>query len=179
MPAFNPISEPVNYIILAGSRSPGLCDVTEAASQRRWDERRGFGLSGATSVFRGVALAHPVVTFRLYSEQDWLEWALFALLLVKPPPMVRPRAMEIWHPILEDLDIKAVGVEKLDQPIQTGDGEWSIKCKFIEYRKLQPALSLPDGAATHVADPEIDARLAEIERLSGPSQIERRAAGDL
>lgn len=174
MPAFSPLAEPVDHILLAGSKSPGVCDVTEASSVRRWDERRGFGLSGATSVYRGIALAHPVVTFRLYTEQDWLEWALFALLLVKPPLGTRPRAMDIWHPILEDLDIRSVGVEKLDQPVMSDDsGVWSIKCKFIEYRPLQPALSIPDGSqATPLS--ENDRMIAE---LTGRIQMRSLARG--
>jgi len=161
--AFDPVSDPVDFIVLSGVRSPGICELEKASSPRRWDERRGFGLSGATTIFRGVALSHFVAKFRLYSAEDWAGWSTFSTMLARPPVGERPRALEIVHPILEDLGISAVGVEELKQPIQTGHGEWTVEVLFIEYRKLAPALSAPDGAAAAVTDP-ID---REIERLAG------------
>ena len=159
--AFDPTKAPVDYILLAGKKSPGIAEIDRASSLRTWDERRGYGLSGATTIFRGVRLAHFIVRLRLYTAVDFASWAEFAVLVQRPPTGERPRQLEIWHPILEDLGITAVGVEELGQPVQTRDGEWTIEIKFIEYRKLQPALSRPEGAQAAPVDP-VDRRIEEL-----------------
>lgn len=168
--SFDPTAQVVSYILLAGVKSPGICEIEGASSARTWDERRGYGLSGATCIFRGVRLAHFKANIRLYSEVDWLGWSQFAPLLKRPPVGERPKQLEIWHPILEDLGIVAVGVEELHQPQQTGDGEWTVVIEFIEYRKLQRALSLPEGAQAAPTDPydlRIEQLAGQVEALAG------------
>ena len=41
--AFDPIASPVDYIVLAEQRSPGVATVRGAASMREWIERGGYG----------------------------------------------------------------------------------------------------------------------------------------
>lgn len=137
---FNPLDEPVDHILLAGQRSPGLAVVTNADSLRRWDERRGYALSGARVVFRGIGLARPVVTLRLLSAEDWAAWHEWRPLVQRPPVGERARAQDIWHPILEDLEIVSVVVENVLQPVQVADGEWNVVLKFIEFRRPIPTL---------------------------------------
>lgn len=159
--AFDPTKAPVDYILLAGRKSPGIADIERANSPRAWDERRGYGLSGATTIFRGVRLSHFTVKLRLYTAEHFAEWAGFAALVQKPPIGERPKQLEIWHPILEDLGIVACGVEDVKQPVQTRDGEWTIEIAFIEYRKLTTALSRPDGAQARPVDP-IDRHIEDL-----------------
>jgi hypothetical protein len=202
---FQPLTEPVDFILLAGKRSPGIAEFIGAGSPRRWDERKGYGRGGAFVVYRGNGLAHFAVQIRLYTDADWADWHAWAPIVHRPPvdlaaqraaqgptaigagiaglggsaqqgssagagiagtsgaavgatrpprqtPITpfgeRPRALEIWHPILEDLGIRAVVVENVLQPVQTADGEWTHEIKFIEYRRPQLALARPDGAQT-------------------------------
>lgn len=142
--------------------SPGLCDITGANSPREWEERKGYGFSGALVVFRGIGLARFSVKFRLYTSQDWIDWANFKPLVDKPPLGKRPRAQDIWHPLLVDQGIYSVVVEDLGQPEQTADGEWTIEVKLVEYRSPKYALSKPDGVTASPADP----RELEIEKLT-------------
>ena len=167
--SFQPLKSPIDYFLLAGVKSPGLATIERASSARTWDERKGYGLSGATTVFRGVRLAHFVAKIRLYTDTDWADWSSFAVMLAKPPIGERPRQLEVWHPILEDLGITACGVEELKQPVQTADGEWTVEVAFIEYRKLAPALSVPDGAQAAPTDPidrHIEDLAAQVQALS-------------
>lgn len=167
--SFQPLTDPVDYILLGGVRSPGLADVEKGNSPRAWAERIGYGLSGATTIFRGVRLSHFAVRFRLYTNLDWAQWPSFAAMMAKPPLGERPRQLEIWHPILEDLGITACGVEDIKQPVQIADGVWQHEVLFIEYRKLQPALSRPDGARAAPVDPidqHIEALAAQVQALS-------------
>ena len=163
---WDPITGAVDYVLLAGRRSPGLAEITGGASARQWDERRGYGLSGARVVFRGVKLSRPTLKLRLITAQDWVDWEAWRDLVTKPPPMVRPRAMDIWHPLLEQIGVSSVVVEDLSQPEQTGDGEWTITIKLIEYREPVYALAAPTASQEQAQDP-VD---AQIERLTAQVQ---------
>ncbi len=207
---FQPITSPVDYALLASQRTPGICEVTAADAPRRWDERRGFGLSGARVVYRGAGLSRPILVLRLYSDQDWEDWHAFKPLVLREPspqaadvrrrersieaareerteltqaiavnptlgsnsritdrlaaasrranqptPLMairRPRALDIWHPILEDLGIRSVVVENVLQPRQTADGEWTIEVKLIEYREPIYTLARPEGSQAQPVD---------------------------
>ena len=83
---FNPLDDPIDFIELEGRRSPGLAVVTNSTSPRRWDERRGYALSGARVVFRGLGLARPIVTLRLLSTDDWDDWHGWRSLVKQPAP---------------------------------------------------------------------------------------------
>lgn len=151
--SFDPLSAPIDYALIAGKRTPGIAEIHGASSPRKWDERRGYGLSGATVVFRGVGLAKPVLTLRLYSAQDWSDWHEFAPTVQRPPFGTRPRALEIWHPVLEDLGVSSVVVEDVSQPEQTADGEWTITIKLIEFRRPVFTLARPEASQNRPIDP--------------------------
>lgn len=211
--SYTPITAPVDYVLLAGQRSPGIAEIQGASSPRRWEQRRGYGLSGATVVFRGTGLAQFKLLLRLTTEEQWTEWHAFRPLVQRPPPpnppststtaqdqlaafeaakandpsaasdpvsqrqlatlqrraaaeqrraarpVVRaPRALDIWHPILEDLGIRSVVVEDLLQPVQTQDGEWTIEIRMLEFRAPVFALSRPAGAQQQQGD-EVEQRI--------------------
>ena len=56
--------------------------------------------------------------------------------------------MDIYHPTLEGLDIRAVAVTKLGAPEQTGDGEWTISIEVLEFRHPKLTLAKPEGPAS-------------------------------
>lgn len=145
---FDPLNSPVDHILLANRESPGLAVVTAANSPRSYDERRGYGLSGSRVVFTGVGLAKPVVTLSLYSDQDISDWHSWKSVVQRPPRGDRPRALDIWHPILEDQGISAVVVSDVGQPMQTDDGVWTVQIKFIEYREPVRQEVTPQGSDT-------------------------------
>ena len=139
---FDPITSPIDYILLAGKRSPGLGTLSNVTSPRRWDERKGYALSGARIVYGGRGLARPIFTIRLYTSEDFAAWDEWKELVKVPPVGERPhRAKDVWHPILEDSGITKVVVEDVTGARQTADGEWTIDIKFIEFRRPQPALA--------------------------------------
>lgn len=150
---WNPLTQPVDFIKLAGHKSPGLAEVIGATSPRKWEERGGYGLSGSTVVFRGIGLCKFSVRIKLYTEQDWNDWHVWKLLVDKPPLGTRAKALDITHPLTEELGVAAVVVEEVSQPEQTNDGEWTITIKFIEFRKPKVALAKPDAAKATEADP--------------------------
>lgn len=151
--SFNPLDEPIDKVWLAQRWSPGLCEIEGANSPRNWEELPGYGWSGALLRFKGVGLAHFVIRLKLLTSQDWIDWSVFKPLVDKPPLGRRPRALDVWHPLLVDQGIYALVVEDLGQPMQTADGEWSIEIKCIEWRMPKYSLATPDGAKATPVDP--------------------------
>lgn len=161
---WNPLDEPADKIWLQQHWSPGLCEISGANSPRKWDEIESHGHSGATLKFNGVGLAHFSVKISLYTSQDWIDWSEFKPLVDKPPLGNEPKAQDIWHPLLVDQGIYAVGVEDVGQPEQNEDGVWTIEIKFVEHRPPKPALVKVSGAAATPKDP--DPQEAEIAQLT-------------
>lgn len=160
--SYEPLKDPTDYILLAGQRSPGIAEVQGADSARELQERKGYGLGGAHVVYKGIKLIHPKVVIRLSTDEDWTAWHEWKPLLERAPTGRRARAMDIWHPILEDQGVTSVLVENVSQPVKTNDsGEWSITIAFCEYRKPAPALSSPSGSDTQQLTPEELALTAE------------------
>lgn len=173
-----------DFILLGGVKSPGLCDVQGAANTRKWEQRPGYGMSGATSVYLGTALAEFSVKFRLYGDPhgaagpdpDWVQWAIFeSAVLMKPPAGTQPKALAIWHPALERLKIKSVGVVEVGQSYQSDDGEWTIEVKFIEWNR--PRITLAKPIAAKDAAP-IDPGDRIINDLTQKIQLEAAGSGN-
>ncbi len=143
---FTPLSAPIDFIILKGQRSPGTAELSGGSANNMWDERKGFALSGARLRYRGRGLARFSVVLTLISAQDWEEWHRWRPLVQQPPIGERARAMEIYHPILEDLGVSSCVVDKLHQPVQPRAGEWQIKIDFIEQRPPAPAFVEVEGS---------------------------------
>lgn len=157
---WNPITEPQDWVDFAGRSTPGIAEIVGAGSPRRWDERESYGLSGALVVYRGLKLAHFSVLLRLFTDQDWLDWYAFKPIVDKVKIGKRQKALDITHPILDGLNIRAVVVEDVLQPEQIDHGVWQIEMKLIEYRVPHIALAKAEGAEATPADPE-DAELQE------------------
>jgi hypothetical protein len=172
---FNPVTEPIDYFELAGTRSPGLAEIVDADSPRRWDERKGYALSGAWLVFKGAGLSKFKAVIRLYTEQDWADWHAFRAILARAPVGSRDKHLAIWHPILEDLGITDVAVLNVLQPKQTGHGEYTIEILFEEFRRPTAQLSRPEAAQARPVDPVEQ----EIERLTAIANNRRILADNM
>lgn len=173
--AWNPITSPCDYILLDRKRSPGIAEVSGASSIRRWDEREGFGISGAWIVYKGRGLAKFSVTIRLATVDDWAAWHAWRPLVDKLPARRfgagrDSGSLDIWHPYLEDLDVRSVCVAEVMQPVIAEDGTATVEIKFIEFRQPRMALAKPEGAPAEEVDP-IEERVikplqAQFDRLA-------------
>lgn len=163
---WNPIDAPVDKAFLGGRVTPGLCDIEGANSPRNWDERDGYGLSGALLVFKGVKLSHFSIKFRLYTPADWDDWHAFAPTVAKPPLGKRARSLDIAHPITDEVRIRSVVVEDVLAPVQTGDGEWTVEVKLIEWRTPIRTLAKPQGSTATEVDPVEQQIQANSDRIA-------------
>lgn len=152
-----------DWILLGGQKSPGRANVINASDPRKWDERQGYGYSGAFLVYMGDKLSDVDVIITLWDEpsplpgatilspNQWQDWATFAKVLVKAPVGQRPKALGISHPLLSTppLSISAVVVVDVTQFIQ-GEGEdsgsWSCMIRLKAFRAPIPVLGRPNQA---------------------------------
>jgi len=167
MSAWNPIEEPIDRCLLGGYPTPGLCEVAGASSPRKWDEQAGYAMTGAILIYRGIALSHFTMRFKLYTTEHWLQWSDIRPILLRPPIGTRAKALDVDHPVLNEVGITHLVVEDVSAPEQVEDGVWSIEAKCIEYRRYKQALAKPDGADATQVDP----REVEIKRLNDENQV--------
>lgn len=155
-----------DYIILGSEQSPGVCSIVNAASIRDWEQRKGYGLSGASTVYTGDSLSEFEIEFSIWDSADlngamFTKWYRFAQVLKKVPRGQRPRSLFIWHPFLAEIGISEVVVTNVGQFVQDREtGLFTKRVKFLEYRAPLPILAKPKGAIPNAADGGISAPTA-------------------
>lgn len=157
-----------DYVLIMGTPTPGRATVLNANSPRKWDERPGYGLSGASSVYTGDSLAKFKVQIDLWEFEHFALWKAFSQIVKKPPKGIRPIALDVIHPVLADLDITQAVVVDRSQLTQIEDGLWSTTIDFLQFRKpapilAKPAKAIPGASSSPVPeppDPEIAAAMA-------------------
>lgn len=166
-----------DFIAIGGKISPGVCEIVGASSPRKWDERKGYGVSGATLVYTGRGLGKFTANFTMWDDDDLDEWEEFADMLGKEVTSRKGQSWAIAHPLvnLKPLSIMIVCVEDISQLTQMDDGGWKSSIKFIEYRAPKQIVSTPDkptpdapnptASAQDKADLQIQALKAQIESL--------------
>lgn len=164
--AWNPLDDPIDYFTLGGQKSPGVAEIIGLGSPRKWDERKGHGTSGATTVYGGDDLVKFSAKILLTTREDWNAWHAFAPLVERPPEGTRAKAIDIWHPQCEMKNIRAVVVEDVLGPSKDGDdGRWQVEIKFKQYRAPKPALAKPKGSSSDAGGSKANSEEDERDRL--------------
>lgn len=177
---WNPITAPVDYIVLAGSRSPGIAEIEGAESLRAFVVRQPPFSTGALIVHKRRELAEFTVRIRLYTLEDHAAWNAWRPIVDTAPDAFKSaKGLDIQHPLLDPLGITAVVVKSVGQLMQTADGEWTVAIKFLEWRGLpKPSLAKVEGSKAEPVDPVEETILnnsAKIDRLArdlaGPTPL--------
>lgn len=179
-PELNP--DAWDYAILSGIPTPGICKISNGAKVLNWDERKGYGTSGAASVFTGDKLARFVMRIEFYdgvrglsSSDARLVWEQ-ELLPVLEAASDGKTAIDFYHPSVSEkpVDVRAAVPEEIGQLTQEGD-LWTVEVKFLQFRKPQPKIGKPTGStaskgaetAKDQTDREIDDALADFNAARG------------
>lgn len=166
----NPLVTPSLYDTckLAGVRSPGQCDLSGAHAPRKWDVWRGFGLSGAATVFTGIDIDKFAVRLIFWEASQIDEYnANFVPLLELPPRGKRPKALDFYHPYASDppINIRSVGVQDVTQLQQIEDGKFAVDILLIPYFAPKPAVAKPIASGDEKPKPEdaYDRKILELD----------------
>lgn len=138
---------------MAGRVTPGAARIRKASDPRTWEVRKGYGFSGANTVFTGDDLKPFCLDVMLWTPEQFDEWTTFAKVLVKPTAATRWKAIGIFHPILRvaPLNISAVVVVDVSQFDTDDQGLWMCTIDLLPFRAPKPALVKPAAAIPGVS----------------------------
>jgi hypothetical protein len=172
---WNPYRDPVNTFHIGNplQPSPGIATVIGAGSPRSWDERKGYGLIGATLWYTGRKLSKFKVRIELRTEADWDAWVEWRKLLKAPSYGRRAGWLPCYHPLLAPLEIDRVVVLDRPQENQDDEGVWTCEVEFQVYRR--PRLSLAKPTSPNGAGKQMDEKDWDIAAVQ--SQIAAERAG--
>lgn len=169
-----------DFIVIGGNKSPGRCVVRNLRTPREWEVRKGWGMSGASTVFMGNAPATFDVDIYIWDPIQWADWLVFEnLYLKKSLPFVKPLALGIKHPVLEDRGVTQVVVTDVTGWEESDEtGEWKCTISFLEWKRPMPALGKPLAAIPAASKPAPTAQdaadvaiAAKLETLKGLASV--------
>ena len=178
----NPIDDPRAFdsVIIKGRESPGLAQVGDVSREYEWDVKVGKGAFGSTTTFTGRVPAKFSVTFTLWTQDHFSEWEDFVGMLKYDPTKIKYNpdtlyvsgvsAVDIFHPVLVNLDINSVVVQKISGLVHKGRGVYTATIDFLEYYPppkisvvATPAGSTPiDGLAPDPKQQALEAQVAAL-----------------
>lgn len=173
----DPFSSPQEWdaVVIAGVRSPGICQVTGFSRKNEFDEKKGKGTVGATLTYVGKPPAKGRIKFQLWTPDHFEEWEEFRQLLKYDPTKKTVTAIDIYYPSLQHLDIHSVVCEDLGAIEHQGNRLYTVDVELTEYfpPPKKSAVSTPSGSKGSnakstpgaVPDPVADAQQAEIAKL--------------
>lgn len=147
-----------DFVVIDGLQSPGVARISGAALKRTFDKRKGYGNTGATSIYTGKDLTEFDVTFEFRNwkggdRDDWIDFA--KRVFVQEPTTKKgtktsaaPKALRFEHWQINDppISVTAVNVLEVGQPDTTDEtGLVTVKVKFQEYRPASSGLGKPTG----------------------------------
>lgn len=141
----DPTSPGLNYVVIGAFQSPGLSKISGAGMVYKWDVQVAYGNTGAVLVYRGRDLSRFTWTITLWRREHFIAWEAFKKLLEPPKPFVK-LVVEMSHPILADVDIKAVAIENRGAFERQPNGLFTANISVIQYKPPIPALVKPRGA---------------------------------
>lgn len=165
------ITNPVDYIVLAGARSPGIAVVSGAKRKFDYQVNQPKFMDGARILYANRPLITFDVTLQLCDLDDLVALEAWRPIVdAVPTPRKPARALDIIHPLLTPLQIKKVLVEEVGQLTQSDLGMWSMVIRFLEWRGMPTqALSKVTESKAAPLDPvekQILTNSQEIQRLS-------------
>ncbi len=180
----NPIDNPKSYdsFLLGGVPSPGVARFSFPERPYGWDQQAGKGSDGATVVLNSTKLVEFDVELYLWRDHlvdHFTRWDSWKKVLLLPVADGSEKALDIYHPQLEEIGVRSVVVKSWAPPQPDGKGGATAKVKFLEYRPVKKKLGSgkPDGSSANGGkkkDPNADTNRAAKEELAKQKDIRQR-----
>lgn len=153
----NPLRDEMDWITLAGVKSPGKAIVSGGRRSTGWEEQKGAATSGATLKYNGQGLAEFDVEIQLWEDSHFLAWDSFRALLKPAPkdPSAPVVALDLRHPFVDELEANSVVLTERTMMEESGDtGLYTVGLKFKEYRKAEPVAGVARVGGTALTEAE-------------------------
>lgn len=149
----NPIDNPASYnsFLLGGVPSPGVARFSMPERPYGWDQQSGKGDEGASVVLNSTKLVEFDVELFLWRDDKvdhYARWESWKKVLLVPVKDGDSKALDIYHPQLEEIGVRSVVVKSWSAPQPDGKGGAKVKIKFLEYRpkKKKTGTGRPNGS---------------------------------
>ena len=169
--AWDPYTLPIDFVIVRGLPTPGVATIQRAKRTVKVDEIGGYGVSGSVLVVHGRRLVPFDIVVRITTPEEWAEWENFKSVVLTMPSGINAKALDVWHPWLQGLEVKSAVVTDVSQPEDDGTGALTITISMIEFRKPKLALAAPLAAeqkpqSTDPVDQYIDKLVGQVQELA-------------
>lgn len=168
---FNGSFPGVDTISLANDVMPGQWVLQEGSVTFSWQEKKGYGLDGASIVATGRELAKPVFIARFWNVADWTNFndnfrSKYFSKAAYTLAALQTYAIGILHPELNKVGVMYVAPAEIPWFTNNGKGLWTGRVRFIEWRGAPViAQESPDAALPTAHAPQ-------------PSSADNAAAGE-
>lgn len=143
MAAWDPLVQSTDFVLLAGKQTPGIAEIVDPRTERRWEEIVGPGFSGGFSIYRGEKLRRFKIKIQLVEAKHWDEWEAFISVLGPPVQGPNSKALAVWHPLLVTHQIKGCEVVSWSGPTEQDLGIWQVEIECLEFRAPKKSLTKP------------------------------------
>jgi hypothetical protein len=152
------LSDPVDHILLGGQKSPGIAIVRSAKDKRSFKFHGVPFATGERVTFLKRELSEFEVVIKCFTSDDLIAFDIWRQVFAAPDKRSvisdpdsggkSTKALDIWHPHLEVLDITAVNVLEVSQFEPADDtGIWQCTIKMRQFKGLpQQTMATVAGA---------------------------------
>lgn len=174
----------VDTVFIGADESPGQATILSGKQPSDWDERKGYGLTGATLWPKGDPLGTFAIRFDIWLESDYQKWLAYYTKYFAPeaklitPGSLTPAALTIVHPVLAQLGLQQCVVTDREQLTKDEYGLWSQTIHFKKYKKpvpakqpstaVIPAAAVPQTVAMTALERELETKSTELGGLVNP-----------
>lgn len=171
MATWNPWDQPVDTVILRGVAAPGIASIENAKRVFKWDQVAGYGADFAIAIYRGKLPVAFDIVIKLHTPAEYAAWGDFRNIVLTPPALGNPKALDIGHPFLYELGVTSCVIGEVSQPVDDGTGAWTVRISALEWKRPRLALAKPDGGAAKeeqqdLRDKLMDQLVGQIQELA-------------
>lgn len=182
--ALDPINNPAawNVVNVAGTDTPGYCELHGFEREQKVDKKGGKGTAGATSTLVELPPATGTLKIFVWTPEHFAALdTLLPLFFCDPSVGKSLKPVDIYYPSLAANGVKSVVAEKIGLVTHEGSGMYSVTIELSEYRPPAKAnaTSTASGSSAQATpggggkappgttpDPEIDQLQKEAAKLA-------------